>query len=126
MDMFVRIKPTNRRELHCLNAINFRKSAGWYRVSGAMAERCRKEKMNDLNPAASPCVFDVCTAEQAGAMAEAEQQVVNPAGTPAAPRVVDDPADMRAEPEAPPAPAPKPTPRLPRPAPAGHKKKHRR
>jgi hypothetical protein len=83
----VRIKPTNKRELHSACGVTIRKSDGWCRVPAATADQLEDEKMNDLNPEQSPAVFDVMEEEEAREVSEAENIKVEPAGT------VDKPKD---------------------------------
>ncbi len=84
----VRIKPKSPRETHVFKGYHFRKSDGWYEVPAAIAEACAKETLHDMNPDASPLIFDVKDKEEAQQTAEVERQRVEPAGTPDKPKVI--------------------------------------
>jgi porphobilinogen deaminase len=82
----VRIKPTNKRESHNAFGVIIKKADGWCRVPVATAALLAEERMNELNPEASPLVFDVMDEETAREVAEAENIKVEPAGTVDKPR----------------------------------------
>lgn len=56
---FVRISPRSGRQQAVVEGVAFRREAGWHRVSRAFAFRLAKEPENELNPKASPKVFEV-------------------------------------------------------------------
>lgn len=95
----VRIKPSNNRQTHGAHGVTIRKSDGWVIVPLAIAAKLAQEPMNELNPDASPRVFDVCTAAEAKQMDRAERKIVSPAGTVSKPRRIA--ADGSAEADAP-------------------------
>jgi hypothetical protein len=82
-DMHCRIKPSNQRESHHVAEIGLtiRKIDGWVVVSADQARVLREEPMSELNPEASPKVFDVVTAEEAAELEEMAQVRTDPAGT---------------------------------------------
>lgn len=84
----VRIKPKSPRETHVFKGYHFRKADGWYEVPADIAEACAKETLHDMNPDASPLIFDVKDKEEAQQTAEVERQRVEPAGTPDKPKVI--------------------------------------
>lgn len=77
----VRIKPANKRESHTALGLTIRKSDGWCKVAEGIADQLAKEKMSELNPEASPYVFDVLEEDEAREIAEIENAKVEPAGT---------------------------------------------
>jgi hypothetical protein len=85
--MLVRIGRGNRRELHAALGYEIRKTDGWVEIPTAVALELAKERMSELNPTASPFVFDVVTHEQAAATHAAETAREEPAGTPTRPKV---------------------------------------
>jgi hypothetical protein len=89
-DLVARIKPSNARESHAQTqlGITIRKVDGWVAVTPAQAEVLRAERMGDLNPQATPPVFDVVTRAEAARMDELAQAKADPAGTAANPRQV--------------------------------------
>jgi hypothetical protein len=82
----VRIKPTNKRELHSACGVTILKEDGWVTLPTAVANRLRKEKMNEMQPESSADVFDIMDPADAKAVYEAEHRRVAPSGTPFAPR----------------------------------------
>lgn len=86
--MLVRIKPSNARESHTAHGVMITKAGGWYEVPASTARKLERERMNVLNPDASPPVFDVKTPDQAQEIVHAENVIADPAGTVDRPRVL--------------------------------------
>lgn len=84
----VRIKPNSPRAVHVVQGYHFRKADGWCRVPAHIADLCAVEVLHDMNPDASPLIFDVMDQEVAAARAEAEKRLVEPAGTPEKPKEI--------------------------------------
>lgn len=85
-EMLVRIKPSNNRGTHTSCGYVIKKVDGWVSLPRGVAMALAEERMNDLNPEASPFVFDVMEQEQAIVIEEAENAKVEPAGTADKPR----------------------------------------
>jgi hypothetical protein len=86
--MFVRIKPSNPKESHTAHGVTIRKAGGWHEVPTHVAKLLEQERMNPLNPDASPGVFDVQSRAEAEETVAQETVVADPAGTLDRPRVV--------------------------------------
>ena len=84
--MLVRIKPSNKKISHSALGYEINKADGWCKIPFAVAMEFRKMKMNELNPEASPPIFDVLTPEEATALDTRERVFVEPAGTVSAPK----------------------------------------
>lgn len=93
--MLVRINPNNNRASHTAHGVTITKDGGWYSVPAAIARRLAEERMNVLNPHASPLVFDVQSEDQARATVEAETIIADPAGTIDKPRAVAPPTQPK-------------------------------
>jgi hypothetical protein len=99
--MLVRIAPLNNRESHYAAGITVRKADGWCEVPAATATKLAGERMNALNPEASPLVFEIKTKDEAKAVETAERKAADKPGS------VDEPKKLT--PATPPAPAPVPS-----------------
>ena len=78
MSKLVRLKPFNPKRgftlrTYTVSGTRFTQGAGWYRVSDDLAEYLRTVPSNDADPD-SPYAFQVCTAEEAAAIDEAERE----------------------------------------------------
>jgi hypothetical protein len=86
--VYVRIKPSNSKESHTAHGVTIRKAGAWHVVPANVGALLAEERMNPLNPEASPFVFDVQTKEEAETTVAAETVIADPAGTLDRPRVL--------------------------------------
>jgi hypothetical protein len=84
--MLVRIKPSNKKVSHSALGYEINKVDGWCKIPFAVAMELKKMKMNELNPEASPPIFDVLTQEEAESLDSRERVRIEPAGTVSAPK----------------------------------------
>lgn len=81
-EMFVRIKPYNEplKQLtrrYIFKGVRFEVDKGWYSVPADVAEYLKTAKPNATDPLA-PCVFDVCTKEEAEDLERKEYEAAHP------------------------------------------------
>lgn len=94
---FVRIAPSNQREVHCTMGIIFRKERGWYEVEESLAASLMKERMSDRNPA-SPPIFEVAASlDEAAARLETERVAEEAARRAAVAARIQQPVPITAE-----------------------------
>jgi hypothetical protein len=84
--MLVRIRPSNKKTSHSALGYDIAKAEGWCKIPFAVAMEFKKMKMNELNPEASPPIFDVLTQEEAESLDARERVRIEPAGTVSSPK----------------------------------------
>lgn len=92
--MLVRIAPTNPRESHYVAGVHIKKTDGWCEVPASTAKKLANERMNVLNPAQSPPVFEVSSKEDAEAQEEAEKKAADKPGSVAEPKRIAVPGEL--------------------------------
>lgn len=93
--MLVRIKPANKKSVHSSLGYTIRKIDAWCKIPYAIALELKKERMNELNPLASPPIFDVLEPEEAREIVAVETAKEEPAGT------IDNPKEKQQSPDEP-------------------------